>query len=152
MIGTCHDEKGKGTSTRTSTRYRPRRCPHTETKRHVRHMPQNTPSKLRHQRWLWSRLVNCHSSACAFKRVVRPRTGCSGSVTKTPSFENLAERTYRTDHQVIRSFISNHELVEGGGSSWTMTRLHTMIGLTGYRTRRDLLRIRRALYRLIGRA
>jgi hypothetical protein len=36
--------------------------------------------------------------------------------------------------------------VEGGGSSRAVTRLHTVIGLTGYRTR-DLLRIRRALYR-----
>jgi hypothetical protein len=33
------------------------------------------------------------------------------------------------------------------GSSWTETRLHTMIGLTGYRAR-DLMRIRRALHRL----
>jgi uncharacterized membrane protein YsdA (DUF1294 family) len=32
-----------------------------------------------------------------------------------------------------------------------MIRLHTMIGLTGYRTR-DLLRIRRALYRLPEKA
>jgi hypothetical protein len=39
------------------------------------------------------------------------------------------------------------DIVEGGGSSWTVTRLHTVIDLTGYRTR-DLLRIRRALYRL----
>jgi hypothetical protein len=36
--------------------------------------------------------------------------------------------------------------VEGGGSSRAVTRLHTMIGLTGYRIR-DLLCIRRALYR-----
>jgi hypothetical protein len=41
--------------------------------------------------------------------------------------------------------------VEGGGSSRDMTRLHTMIGLNGYRTR-DLLRIRRALYRLTEKA
>jgi hypothetical protein len=41
--------------------------------------------------------------------------------------------------------------VEGEGSSRTVTRLHTMIGLTGYRTR-DLLRIRRALYRLTEKA
>jgi hypothetical protein len=41
--------------------------------------------------------------------------------------------------------------VEGGGSSRAVTRLHTMIGLTGYRTR-DLLRIRRALYRLTEKA
>jgi hypothetical protein len=41
--------------------------------------------------------------------------------------------------------------VEGGGSSRAATRLHAMIGLTGYRTR-DLLRIRRALYRLTGKA
>jgi hypothetical protein len=41
--------------------------------------------------------------------------------------------------------------VEGGGSSRTVTRLHTMIGLTGYRTR-DLLRIRRVLYRLTEKA
>jgi hypothetical protein len=41
--------------------------------------------------------------------------------------------------------------VDGGGSSRTMTRLHTMIGLTGYPTR-DLLRIRRALYRLTEKA
>jgi hypothetical protein len=41
--------------------------------------------------------------------------------------------------------------VEGGGSSWAVTRLHTMIGLTGYRTR-DFLRIRRALNRLTEKA
>jgi hypothetical protein len=41
--------------------------------------------------------------------------------------------------------------VEGGGSSRALTRLHTMIGLTGYRTR-DILRIRRALYRLTEKA
>jgi hypothetical protein len=42
-------------------------------------------------------------------------------------------------------------LVEVGGSSRAVTRLHIMIGLTGYRTR-DLLRIRRALYRLTEKA
>jgi hypothetical protein len=41
--------------------------------------------------------------------------------------------------------------VEGGGSSRTVTRLHTMIGLTGYRTH-DLQRIRHALYRLTEKA
>jgi hypothetical protein len=41
--------------------------------------------------------------------------------------------------------------VEGGGPFRTVTRLHTMIGLTGYRTR-GLLRIRRALYRLTEKA
>jgi hypothetical protein len=41
--------------------------------------------------------------------------------------------------------------VEGGGSSRTVTRLHTMIGLTGHRTR-DLLRIRRAFYRVTEKA
>jgi hypothetical protein len=41
--------------------------------------------------------------------------------------------------------------VEGGGSSRTVKRLHAMIGLPGYRTR-DLLRIRRALYRLTEKA
>jgi hypothetical protein len=40
---------------------------------------------------------------------------------------------------------------ESGGSSRTVTRLHTMIGLTGYRAR-DLLRIRRALYRRTEKA
>jgi hypothetical protein len=35
---------------------------------------------------------------------------------------------------------------KGGGSSRAVTRLDTIIGLTGYRTR-DLLRIRRVLYR-----
>jgi hypothetical protein len=42
-------------------------------------------------------------------------------------------------------------VVEGGGSSWAVTRLHTMIDLTGHRTR-DLPRIRRALYRLTEKA
>jgi hypothetical protein len=42
-------------------------------------------------------------------------------------------------------------IVEGGGSSRAVTRLHTMIGLTGYRAR-DLMRIRRALYRLTEKA
>jgi hypothetical protein len=41
--------------------------------------------------------------------------------------------------------------VKGGGSSRAVTRLHTMIGLTGYRTR-DLLRISRALYWLTEKA
>jgi hypothetical protein len=41
--------------------------------------------------------------------------------------------------------------MEGGGSSRAVTRLHTMIRLTGYRAR-DLLRIRRALYRLTEKA
>jgi hypothetical protein len=41
--------------------------------------------------------------------------------------------------------------VEGGGSSWAVTRLHIMIDLTGHRTR-DLPRIRRALYRLTEKA
>jgi hypothetical protein len=41
--------------------------------------------------------------------------------------------------------------VEGGGSSRAVTRLHTMIGLTGYRTR-DIQRIRRALYRRTKKA
>jgi hypothetical protein len=41
--------------------------------------------------------------------------------------------------------------VEGGGFSWAVTRLHTMIDLTGHRTR-DLPRIRRALYRLTEKA
>jgi hypothetical protein len=40
---------------------------------------------------------------------------------------------------------------EGGGSSRAVTRLHTMIGLTGYRTR-DLLRIRRTLHRRTEKA
>jgi hypothetical protein len=39
------------------------------------------------------------------------------------------------------------QVVEGGGSSRAVTRLHTMIGITEFRPR-DLLRIRRALYRL----
>jgi hypothetical protein len=43
------------------------------------------------------------------------------------------------------------EFVEGGGSSRAVTRLHTIIGLTGYRTR-DLMRIRRALYRRTEKA
>jgi hypothetical protein len=34
------------------------------------------------------------------------------------------------------------------GSSWAVTRLHTKIGLTEFRTR-DLLRIRRAPYRRV---
>jgi hypothetical protein len=41
--------------------------------------------------------------------------------------------------------------VEVGGSSRAVTRRHTKIGLTGYRTR-DLLRTRRALYRRTGKA
>jgi hypothetical protein len=45
----------------------------------------------------------------------------------------------------------DRECVEGEGSSRAVTRLHTMIGLTGYRSR-DLLRIRRALYRLTEKA
>jgi hypothetical protein len=44
-----------------------------------------------------------------------------------------------------------HPTVEGGGSSWAVTRLHTMIDLTGYRTR-DLPRIRRGLYRVTEKA
>jgi hypothetical protein len=50
-------------------------------------------------------------------------------------------------HYYLRRMVG----VEGGGSSRTVTRLHTMIGLTGYRTR-DLIRIRRALYRLTEKA
>jgi hypothetical protein len=42
-------------------------------------------------------------------------------------------------------------VVEDVGSSRAVTRLHTMIRLTGYRSR-DLLRIRRALYRLTEKA
>jgi hypothetical protein len=42
-------------------------------------------------------------------------------------------------------------IVEGGGSSRAVTRLHIMIGLSGYRTR-DLLCIRRALYRRTEKA
>ena len=45
---------------------------------------------------------------------------------------------------------NNPVAVEGGGSSRTVTRLDTMIGLTGYRTR-DLSCIRRALYRGVGK-
>jgi hypothetical protein len=47
---------------------------------------------------------------------------------------------------LIRAFPSGGRNVEDGGSYRTVTRLQTMIGRTGYRTR-DLLRIRRALYR-----
>jgi hypothetical protein len=42
-------------------------------------------------------------------------------------------------------------VVEGWGSFRAVTCLHTMIGFTGYRTR-DVLRIRRALYRLTEKA
>jgi hypothetical protein len=46
---------------------------------------------------------------------------------------------------------SDDDIVKGGGSSRAVTGLHAMIGLTGYRTR-DLLRIRRVLYRLTEKA
>jgi predicted DNA-binding helix-hairpin-helix protein len=40
--------------------------------------------------------------------------------------------------------------IEGEGSSWAVIRQNTKIGLAGFRTR-DLLRIRRALYRRTGK-
>jgi hypothetical protein len=51
-------------------------------------------------------------------------------------------RTGRTSHTTAN--------VKVECSSWAVTRLNTKIGLTGFRTR-DLLRIRRALYRSTGK-
>jgi hypothetical protein len=53
--------------------------------------------------------------------------------------------------EIYPCLLGRLQYVEGGGSSWAVTRLHTMIDLTGYRTH-DLPRIRRALYRLTEKA
>jgi hypothetical protein len=46
--------------------------------------------------------------------------------------------------------VTSGSYVEGGDSSWAVTRLHTKIGLTGYRIR-DPPCYRRALYRGVGK-
>jgi hypothetical protein len=63
----------------------------------------------------------------------------------------LLNRKHQTVFSDTFDFLVIEICVEGGSSSRAVTRIHTMIGLTGYRTR-DLLRIRRALYRRTKKA
>jgi hypothetical protein len=86
-----------------------------------------------------------------------------GTMRMCVDYRNLNDLTWKERSplpvidELLDSLYGPHYLsamdmyVEGGGSSRAVTRLHTMIGFTGYRTR-DLLRIRRALYRLIEKA
>jgi hypothetical protein len=69
----------------------------------------------------------------------------------SPSNHDTAPPVTKVRTPNTRKVAGSETNVEGGGLSRAVTRLHTMIGLTGYRTR-DLLRIRGALNRLIEKA
>jgi hypothetical protein len=84
-----------------------------------------------------------------WRNVDNADVGVTSLATARLAYE-LLEPWSMTLRHVLDGF-AKHACVEGGGSSWAVTRLHTMIGLTGYRTR-DLMCIRRTLYRLTKNA
>jgi hypothetical protein len=66
-------------------------------------------------------------------------------------YKHDSERKFKINLKLIIDHAPGYATLEGGGSSRAVIRLHTMIGLTLYRTH-DHLRIRRALYRLNEKA